>query len=780
MSSSGTADNAPSEADLRAYNEGRLEPERFEQVDQWLGRQDPQEQERLVGSNGAPGSLAGAAEFLSAGTPAPFQSDLHGARRFAWQAAIGAGGMGIVELLRDEVLSRDIVVKRCRPRRPDEPLSTYLRRQQLFKREAQLTARLEHPGIVPVHDVGEGPLGEPSFTMKRLEGEPLIALIQQRREGAQLDAVQVVEIVLRVADAVGYAHRLGVVHRDIKPENIIVGSLGMVYVIDWGLAGEVGSAPTEGLLMGGSSISGSGMGTPAWMAPEQFGRVRADPRMDVFAIGGLLMAALTGLGPRDRAVAAGAREINLSPLESRLPRPLVAVARRCLALEPAARYADASALADDLRQWLAIGLTTAENPGPLARAFRTLRHSPRLSAALIGAAVTLLVFAAVQGWVTWRAREAARVEIDHIAYNTSPSDLNALRAARASVDEIIARNGEMPSAVALKVSLGKDIRDLEFNLTQEALQNRLNALARQVKVRGPWNEEVSDLRSASAACGLILTPSSLASDAQRIRESPLRIDILCTLAWLEGAEVVSGGSSSLETVVPGLIAAAAPDQAWRAVGRLLENPRVRGHDLALPDRPASLVEVGQSPAAADVVLSLFAPATTAEGAGAQPSLTTLYEERLRADPGAFWPRIAAGRAALAAPDYSSAERHALVALGTEPQSIWPHLLLAYTELSRHNYASVLSDALEGISTNPHHAELIVLRASAMSGLGNHVEAQEVLDQAGIGALLRWHMKNPVGHPIELGIDELLRVQHLTMPPGEAAWGPLVSSEAATP
>ncbi len=123
------------------------------------------------------------------------------------------------------------------------------------------------------------------------------------------------------------------------------------------------------------------------------------------------------------------------------------------------------------------GLTTAENPGPLSRAFRTLRRSPRLSAALIGAAITLLVFAAVQGWATWRAREQARMEISHLADNTSPYDLDALRAARARVDEIIARNGEMPSALFEKVSLGKDIREREYNLTQEALQNRLEALA---------------------------------------------------------------------------------------------------------------------------------------------------------------------------------------------------------------------------------------------------------------------------------------------------------------
>ncbi len=133
-----------------------------------------------------------------------------------------------------------------------------------------------------------------------------------------------------------------------------------------------------------------------------------------------------------------------------------------------------------------------------------------------------------------------------------------------------------------------------------------------------------------------------------------------------------------------------------------------------------------------------------------------------------------------ADDYASAERHALVALGIEPLSVWPHLLLCYTELARHNYAGVLSDALEGLSTNPHHAELIVLRAVAMSGQGDHAEAQQVLDKAEIGALLRWHLRFPVGHPIELGIDELVRVQHLVIPTVDAAWGPLVSEAPATP
>ncbi len=106
----------PSEADLLAYNEGRLDPERFEQVDQWVGRLDPQEQERLIGSNGSPGSLAGAADLLPAGTPSPrSRATCMALAASAGQSAIGAGGMGIVDLLRDEVLSRDIVVEALPP-----------------------------------------------------------------------------------------------------------------------------------------------------------------------------------------------------------------------------------------------------------------------------------------------------------------------------------------------------------------------------------------------------------------------------------------------------------------------------------------------------------------------------------------------------------------------------------------------------------------------------------------------------------------------------------------
>jgi serine/threonine protein kinase len=199
------------------------------------------------------------------------------------------------------VLGREVVVKRCRPRRPDESVAAYARRVQLFKREAQLTAQLEHPGIVPVHDVGQGPHGEPSFTMKRLEGERLGEVIQRRRAGAKLDLPALVEILLRVADAVGYAHSRGIVHRDLKPDNIILDANGVPHVVDFGLAklrGGEADGPGAGP---GLTRSNATMGTVHYMAPEQVASAKAvDHRADIYALGVVIYELLTGELPLGR------------------------------------------------------------------------------------------------------------------------------------------------------------------------------------------------------------------------------------------------------------------------------------------------------------------------------------------------------------------------------------------------------------------------------------------------------------------------------------------------
>jgi len=779
--------NAPSPEDLRAYSAGALTPERFDAVDRWLSVQDPATQERLLGTAAAGGSLAGNARLEVREPTTSFNAELGGGTRFSRGATIGAGGMGIVELVTDRVLGRDIVVKRCRPRRPDESLAGYHRRQELFEREARLTAQLEHPGIVPVHDVGAGPLGEPAFTMKRLEGEPLSAMVGRRRAGEALDAPRLVEIILRVADAVGYAHRRGLVHRDLKPDNIIVGQLGAVYVIDWGLAGGIGATPSGDAAAAAAMppaerrLSGSGMGTLAWMAPEQFQGLQADPRMDVFAIGGLLMAALTGRGPRDRGVPPGSPAVSLADLDLRLPRGLVAVARRCLAVDPAARYADATQVADELRQWLAAGLTTAENPGWLARLISQMRRSRRLSAVALGVVAALACLAVGAAWWDWLAKKHARAEIQHIAATLHPEDLSGLREAQLHVQLILSQFTDLPGGAALDTTLDNLIAAARSQAHAQGLATELTELEHDVRLRGSWTGEVADLSRALQDFSLTLTTAAVPADAALIDASPQRDDLLLLLAYLERAYLVNGRASPMTTSIPLLISRAAPDASWAGMATLLTAPLISSHDLWLPDQPSALAAVAASPVTADLALALFAPYVPAAGeehddddpGHPQPmTLLTLMQMRLRQDPGAFWPRIAAARSALMVYDYHSVERNALIALGTEPQSIWPHLLLSYTELAAHDWANVLTFALEGLSINPDQLELIALRCVAMAALGSPVQAQLVLNETQAGAVLRWHLYHPDGHPLERVIKEM-HALGLRIPAADPAWGPLV-------
>jgi tRNA A-37 threonylcarbamoyl transferase component Bud32 len=798
----------PSPEELRAYSEGRLAGPRFDAIDRWLGAQPPEVQERLLeaGSGSGAGALASAAGVVAAANDAPFAADDHRAQRYLLHSRIGAGGMGIVDLLKDSVLGREVVVKRCRPRRVDEAPAAYTRRVQLFKREAQLTAQLEHPGIVPVHDVGQGPHGEPSFTMKRLEGERLGDLIQRRRAGARLDLPALVEVILRVADAVGYAHSRGIVHRDLKPDNIIVGALGAVYVIDWGLAGTIGTVPaapdttapgvtTAADRPGARSLSGMGMGTPAWMAPEQFGLVKADPRMDVFALGGLLMATLTGEGPRDRRVATGSAAVNLGPLDARgLPRGLVAVARRCLAEDPAGRYADASQVADDLRQWLAAGLTEAEAPGRFARLRALLRRSRTLRVGLISAAAVLAVLLLAETWRAHVLRAQALAELKEINDATaSTTDPEALHDASLRLGELVKR---MPDLAEARDALNRlaGARDAVGRVNHaHGLAMDVQRLIDDFMVRGPWPSEIGDCERVLHSCGLRLTADSLVADGRVLAaagmnaDGPRRDDLLEILAQLQRTYAAFGVDAPQKQVIPRLIAAAAPNHAWGAIADLVADPHIVDHDLALPSNEAAIIAAATDDRTTDLMLSLFGP---------QPRLEDIARARLRNEDGAFWPNVFVARvelnAAHAAEEhpgddaehqvrihYAGVIRHATLALGRK-QSVWPDMLLAYAELKDGDggpgqivdYGTILALARDGLLHNDDHLELQILRTIGMCGLGLRKEAQDTLDGFGAPGVLRWHILHPQGHPIERALRVLLEYR-LVIPPGDPVPGPLV-------
>src|ERR1051325_11373380 len=209
------------------------------------------------------------------------------------------GGLGYVTRAHDRELGRDVAIK--------ELISRGNISEVRFMREALITARLEHPGIVPVHEAGRWPDGTPFYAMKLVAGRPLRDLIAERTTVEH--RIGLLHHVIAVADAIAYAHGRNIIHRDLKPANVIVGDFGETIVIDWGLAKDL--TATDDPTVAGSPFrthrdddltsAGSVLGTPAYMAPEQERGEHVDQRADVFAIGAMLweLCALQKVPPAD-------------------------------------------------------------------------------------------------------------------------------------------------------------------------------------------------------------------------------------------------------------------------------------------------------------------------------------------------------------------------------------------------------------------------------------------------------------------------------------------------
>ena len=270
------------------------------------------------------------------------------------------GGSGRLMRARDRRLDRLVAIK--------EPRELSSRVQSRFRREALLTARLQHPSIVPVHEIGRWPSGEPFYAMKLISGRSLRDVVADTTSLAQ--RVALVPNVLAVADAIAYAHAERVIHRDLKPSNVMVGAFGETQVIDWGLAkalrepddadDELSADRTLHALETGI------VGTPSSMAPEQAAGKKLDERTDVYGVGAILYHVLAGgppyVGDDAAKVLATLTREPPPPIAERAPgapRELVAIVGRAMARDPADRYPSAKELAADLRRFLAGQLVAA-------------------------------------------------------------------------------------------------------------------------------------------------------------------------------------------------------------------------------------------------------------------------------------------------------------------------------------------------------------------------------------------------------------------------------------
>lgn len=254
--------------------------------------------------------------------------------------------MGCVDAARDVVIGRRVAIKTLRPELREDD-----RALQQFVAEARVTGQLEHPNVVPVYDLGDESSEDPYIVMRLVHGQSLTQLLEQPKPESSTQAADLlqrfVNILLRLCDALSFAHGRGVFHCDVKPDNIMVGEHGEVYLMDWGVAH---SSPTQ---------EGSG-GTAAYMAPEQiFGRTeQIDARTDVFGLGGVLYEILTGNAPNEgKAILAAAtgrapRSFEPRALWNQLPPELCRIAAKALSLERAERYASVSELRLELEQFL--------------------------------------------------------------------------------------------------------------------------------------------------------------------------------------------------------------------------------------------------------------------------------------------------------------------------------------------------------------------------------------------------------------------------------------------
>ncbi len=260
---------------------------------------------------------------------------------------LGRGGMGAVYRVTDRALGRDVALKVLSGATDAASLAR-------LETEARILAHLEHPGIVPVHDVGTLPDGRLFYVMKLVRGQRLDAWADHA--GAVSERVR---LLVRVGDAVAFAHARGIVHRDLTPANIMIGAFGEVLVMDWGLA-LMGSPhqpaepnqPRQPAQPDQPAIAG----TAGFMAPEQ-ARGLADARSDVYALGALLAWYLAP----ERG----------GPVRS--PRPLKSIAAKARAADPAGRYATAEAFVADLSRYLDAQAVLAHRESPAERALRFAR-----------------------------------------------------------------------------------------------------------------------------------------------------------------------------------------------------------------------------------------------------------------------------------------------------------------------------------------------------------------------------------------------------------------------
>jgi WD40 repeat protein len=328
----------------------------------------------------------------------------------------GRGGLGRIFAAVDRRLGRPVAIK--------ELLTEGRECEARFIREATLTARLQHPGVVPVHELGRWPTGQLFYSMKLVTGRSLKELITEKN--TLEERLALLPNLIAVAEAVAYAHSRGVIHRDLKPSNVMIGSFGETVVIDWGAAKELKrreDAATAGPQpsMDEKSLAGAVVGTPAYMAPEQARGEPVDEGADVYALGAMLYHLLAGVPPYStQATDDTIKDVIAGPpvpIEGRqpfAPEDLVTIVHKAMARDKLFRYSRAEHLAADLKRFQTGQLISARYYTPFQIFWHWItRHRGLLSVLLAFFSLALVAGLTSLGAII-RERNLARSTIDEM------------------------------------------------------------------------------------------------------------------------------------------------------------------------------------------------------------------------------------------------------------------------------------------------------------------------------------------------------------------------------
>ncbi len=368
----------------------------FEDQDRIAGFALQMRLQETVGLAGAPQPVAAGVSTSAGGLP-------HSVRyfgRYEILEEIARGGMGVVYKARQSRLDRIVALKMILTGQFASSADV-----ARFYSEAQAAANLEHPGIVPIYEVGQYG-GQHYFSMAYVEGESLATALVK----GPLPPLEAAALVGRLSEAVQFAHQRGVIHRDLKPANVLIDSAGLPHITDFGLAKHA---------RGDSGLTATGqvLGTPSYMPPEQAaGEVSAiGPAADVYSLGAVLYAALTGRPPYQAATPLDTlmQVCNADPVSPRLLNPAVSrdletICLKCLEKEPERRYASAADVAEDLRRFLADEPILARRQGPLVQCRRWVRKR-RKTVTLVLSSIAAAAAVLIGGFLAWRSHEQAKL-----------------------------------------------------------------------------------------------------------------------------------------------------------------------------------------------------------------------------------------------------------------------------------------------------------------------------------------------------------------------------------